>query len=187
MASNHTRKKFDSETTKVNTYQSTRPLEFSLDPWTRVSCTECRPYDAGHFASTGVTRPNTIEERTDIESSLFQLRNQNYHSIQLYHAPECSAPSKETRMDNPPTTLKGNPQSSWIPYTFQYLCMNPQDQERIFHQTPVDLPTRLLNKDRFRARTQLPREPESMIDTIPKIPYVKNQCNAPYVKKMNHY
>jgi len=188
MATIHTRTKFDSENYINDVKQSTKPLEFYLDPWMKKSCYSCRPIEPGNFHSNSSSTAVYKSELTDIESSLLNLRCQEKKYAKIIHPFECNFTSKETRMDNPPMTLKDNPNSSWIPYTFDYLCLNPQDPERIFHQRPINIPMRIINKDNFVPKIRTPIEPQSTIDTIPKIPVINNNCNGPYTKSMtSHY
>ncbi len=77
---------------------------------------------------------------------------------QFKYEPDCDIPIENTRLSNPPCTLRG---TGWN--RFDPICMNPQDQ--IFFPGEYQIPTRLVFKDNHRPL--LPRVNINDMNPIP--------------------
>jgi len=77
---------------------------------------------------------------------------------QYGYEPDCEIPIQNTRLSNPPCTLRG---TGWN--RFDPICMNPQDQ--IFFPGEYQIPTRLVFRDNHRPL--LPRVRINSMDPEP--------------------
>ena len=71
----------------------------------------------------------------------------------LVHMPDCFVPAEDTRLNNPPCTLRGTGWNRW-----EWLCLNPQEKIEI----PFDwnINNRLIVKDNHRPLIPNPISPE---------------------------
>lgn len=68
----------------------------------------------------------------------------------LVNLPDCHFPVENTRLSNPPSTLRG---TGWN--RFEYLCLDPQDN--VLFPGEYDVPTRLVLRDNFRPCVRKPK------------------------------
>lgn len=68
----------------------------------------------------------------------------------LVNLPDCHFPVENTRLSNPPSTLRG---TGWN--RFEYLCLDPQ--ANILFPGEYEIPTRLVFRDNFRPCVRTPK------------------------------
>lgn len=203
-----TRAKYDQEYQNIDLKQSTRPLEFSLDPNYSERCDRCLATEVGWLGKQGVSY-DANRPMVDTESDLWNIGRplskdvHRYHPTcvkgdcigvmndcdqcqpALSHFPVCGRKMnyEATRLSNPPFTLKETGVNR-----FQPICLDPQDRTRWEHPGEVGINYRMVVKD-----NHVPCMPRPMDQTLslPKggdLPCEKifPTCSAPIVA-LNNY
>ena len=203
-----TRTKYDTDYVATDVRQSTRPLNFALDPNYAERCNRCLPTEVGWISKQGISY-DASRPMVDTESDLFNLnriltKNQCKYQPKckkgqcmgvmnwaecdkcqpsLYHFPMCDIRNEYTRLSNPVSTLKETGSNR-----FQPLCLDPQDQTRWEHPGEVGINYRMVAKD-----NHVPCIPHPIDQTLalPKggdLPCTLTHpvCNAP-IMALNRY
>jgi|APSaa5957512535_1039671.scaffolds.fasta_scaffold56838_1 hypothetical protein len=101
----------------------------------------------------------------------------------LMHFKDCTIPSEDTRLSNPPSNLHG---TGWN--RFDYLHQNPQDNAIFKFHVPIN--NRLVVKDNHRPCVPRPINQENC-GPVPqqkqKCSEIKNQCGVPTGALHNYY
>jgi hypothetical protein len=148
--------------------ESIKPGEYHLQtPRNDASCFYPNPSIA--MSSTGVSVCD--KDSIDVDSELMGLNvkatkcpskkyNPNNKFCNLIHMKDCDELSpEETRMSNPPCTLRGTGWNRW-----EWLCSNPQDKAITPFQTMIN--NRMVVKDNHRP--QIPTPMNDNMDIMPK-------------------
>lgn len=196
MSGSFERQMYDVKAYENSLHQSTKPLNFQLDPITTTRCDPCRPTQPGLNSRVGVS---ITHERplVDVESELLLLNyrntkdpNQKYKPScpqcggwypcggvagncqeKLQHLPQCDGLlTDSTRISNPVCTARGIGINR-----FQPLCLNPQDENRWMHPSEVGISYRIVVKD-----NHVPCVPK-MIDQTPLLPKGKGEIMCPKI------
>lgn len=147
-------------TRRIAPRECTRGLSRALDPWSTRTCTPRRPAAPGVLGRHGVSVSAT-QPLVDVESSLRGIAAPPKDGT-LRHIPDVSFDTQDTHQTNPPATLR---ERGWFDtHVYEELCLNPQDNERIFHQGMTQVPSRLVFKDNHRPRIPVVRDHTNNID-----------------------
>ena len=83
-------------------------------------------------------------------------RGERWGDQRLIHFPDCFTPAEDTRLSNPPCTLRGTGWNRW-----ESLCLNPQ--ERIEMPFDCNIQNRIIVKDNHRPIVPHPISPEPVL------------------------
>ena len=159
---------YDECTYKHNLKQSMSPGDYMITTPT-IECQSCFPADPA--VSSGLAGVSICANKplVDVDSELIGITRKASNCpsdkylptkpCDLSKRPDCkSLPREDTRMSNPPCTLRGTGWNRW-----EWLCQNPQDKALI----PFDynISYRLIAKDNHRPC--LPT-PISQVPTLPR-------------------
>jgi hypothetical protein len=187
-----TRLNYDSEAYLASIRQSVTPADYSLQPDYAMHCTPCfsaDPRAGGTYLAGGAVSTCTDRPLIDVSSELLGLpRKASRDPSQMYRpseSPYCAfapvkdcdsiAPTEDTRLSNPPSTLRGTGWNRW-----EWLPQNPQDHAFPGFELHVD--NRLIAKDSFRPQLPEPIDPslvhppESANDVV--VMYDPTECNT---------
>ena len=88
----------------------------------------------------------------------------------LVNLPDCHFPVENTRLSNPPSTLRG---TGWN--RFDPLCLDPQDQ--IFFPGEYQIPTRTVFRDNFRPCVRKVRVNSMHPSDYEKVAPIQSECS----------
>lgn len=197
---NWSRSKYDQDYLRIDTQQSTTPLQFALEPNYAEHCHRCLPTEVGWIGKQGVSF-DTRRPMVDTESDLFNLNRvltkdpqYKYHpqcmtsqcvgvmndcdqcQPPLHHLPVCEIKNESTRLSNPISTLKETGVNR-----FQPICLDPQDRTRWEHPGEVGINYRMVVKDNHVPCIPHPLDQSDALPKGGSLPcqLTTTVCNAP--------
>lgn len=165
MATAFTKLRFDPCTYQVDLRQSLGPGQYALDVPPVQHCTPCLTTDTRVQVGTSGSALCTATPLIDVESELHNLsRRATGCPAGQYQAgtaacvgapaPDCRAqssmlPTTDTRLNNPPCTLRGTGWNRW-----EWLCQDPQQRALVPFDSMVN--TAIVAKDNHRPHVACP-------------------------------
>jgi len=160
---------YDTGSYKQYIAESVGPLEYQLGT-PNISCEPCMPKDPGFILQRSGTSVAKEQSLIDVDSELLNITrplsnnpvkkflpkftkdgeiNNDPHSKKL-HFKECVMPTREdTRLSNPPSTLRGTGWNRW-----EWLCQDPQ--ERVLMPFDYNIQNRIVSRDNHRPSLPTP-------------------------------
>ena len=143
----HSRILYDNCTTKADLNESIGPGIYQLET-PPISCTPCYPYPPSVRLQARGNSVNSNKKKIDVDSELLGITRKLSRCSQnkfqpcgdriqfgyecedeeITNWPDCFVPREDTRLSNPPCTLRGTGWNRW-----EWLCQDPQERvERPF-------------------------------------------------------
>ncbi len=201
------RSKYDSCNYSYDVAQQTGMNRYHLDPISTKNCEECRGVAPGVLGNRGVSTYQDIS-LVDVDAELknitrryskcpdnkykpkchfcgMSLQDSTMKSCEecmgkLRHVKPCHIFPDDTRLVNPPCTLRG---TGWSQHVFEDLCLNPQDPERIFNPAEVGINYRLVVKDNHKPCIPRPLDQTAVLppqrENNTCVPMANGICGVP--------
>ena len=208
MSGSFERQIYDMKAYQRSLEESTKPLNYRLDPIAYTRCDPCRPPQPGYISKSGVSVTHQ-RPLVDVESDLFRLQYKNTKDPNAKFNPNC--PESEDCVEGYPCgggVVAGceNRQEKLFhlpmcgPFTdytrisnpictargiginrFQPLCLNPQDENRWLHPSEVGISYRNVVKDNHVPCVPKLVDPTPLLPTgsgVIECPKVQNTCGV---------